>query len=88
MQTPLTHKKLQDHFSYSWWKYVLLVVLAFTSWSIIYATTTYRPPEEKKVVLGVYSPASDANASAYMAEVQRVHMPDMELMEAMYILPD
>ena len=88
MQTPLTRKKLQDHFTYSWWKYLLLVVISFMGWSILYATTAYRPPEEKKVVLGVYSAASDANAAAYMAEVQRVHMSDMELLEAMYILPD
>lgn len=88
MQTPVTRKKLQDHFTYSWWKYLLLAVIAFMSWSIFYATTAYRPPEEKKVVLGVYSAASDDRAAAYMAEVQRVHMPDMELLEAMYILPD
>ncbi len=88
MQTPVTRKKLQDHFSYSWWKYGLLVVIAFMSWSIIYAMTSYRSPEEKKVVLGVYSAASDANATAYMQEVHRIHLPDMEVVEPMYILPD
>ena len=38
--------------------------------------------------MGVYSASSDVNASDYMAQVQRIHMPDMEQMEAMYILPD
>lgn len=88
MQTPITRKKLEDHFSYSWWKYGLVAVLAFMAWSIIYAMTAYQPPQEKKVILGVYSPASDVNARAYMAEVQRVHLTDMEQVDAMYILPD
>ena len=88
MRTPVNRKKLQDHLSYSWWKYVLLIVLAWIGWSIVFSVTSYRPPEEKKVILGVYSPASSANAEAYMTEVQRIHMPDMERVEAMYILPD
>jgi len=88
MKTPVTKKHLHDHLAYSWWKYVLLVVLAFMGWSILYSMTAYRPPEEKKVVMGVYSAASSANAEAYMQEVQQIHMPDMELLEAMYILPD
>lgn len=88
MKTPITRKKLQDHMNYAWWKYGLLVVLAWMGWSILYSVTAYRPPQEKQVILGVFCPASDVNASAYMAEVQRIHMPDMEQMEAMYILPD
>lgn len=88
MKTPITKKRLQDHFAYSWWKYGLLCVIAFMAWSIVYATTEYRPPEEKKVVMGVYSASSDVNANIYMQEVQRLYMPDMELLEAQYILPD
>ncbi|MBQ2953609.1 MAG: hypothetical protein IJE07_08645 [Clostridia bacterium] len=88
MRTPVTRKKLQDHFSYSWWKYGLLILVAWMGWNILYSVTAYRPPEEKKVILGVYSYASSANAEAYMAEVQRVHMPDMERVAPMYILPD
>lgn len=88
MKTPVTRKKIQDHFTYSWWKYILLVVLSFMTWSIVYASTAYRPPEEKKVILGVYSAAPETNAVAYMEEVQRLYLPDMEQVEPMYILPD
>ena len=88
MKTPVTSQRLRDHFTYSWWKYSLLVILAFMGWSILYAVTAYQPPEEKKVILGVYSTGSETNAAAYMQEVQRVHMPDMEAVEPMYILPD
>lgn len=88
MKTPVTRDRLRDHFSYSWWKYGLLAVLAFMFWSILYSMTAYRPPEEKKVILGVYSSGSHVNATAYMQEVQRIHMPEMEAVEPMYILPD
>ena len=88
MRTPVTRKQLKDHFGYSWWKYVLLAVIVWMGWNITYSVTAYRPPQEKQVVLGVYSAGSDVNASDYMAQVQRIHMPDMEQMEAMYILPD
>lgn len=88
METPVTKKRLHDHFTYCWWKYGLLVILAFMGWSIIYSVTAYRPPEEKKVIVGVYSAGSDSTLAAYMQEVQRIHLPDMEKVEPMYILPD
>lgn len=88
MQTPVTRKKLQDHFTYSWWKYGLLCILAFMGWSILYATTAYRSPQEKTIVLGVYSAGSETNAVTYMQQVQQIHLPDMEVVEPMYILPD
>lgn len=88
MKTPVTRKGLHDHFTYSWWKYILLCVLAFMTWSIFYATTAYQPPEEKKVILGVYGVGAEENITAYMQQVQSIHLPEMEAVEQMYILPD
>lgn len=88
MKTPLTKKRIQDHFSYCWWKYVLVAAVAVLGWNVIYSMTAYRPPEEKKVVLGVYANGSESNVAAYMQEVKRIHLPDMEDVSPMYILPD
>ena len=47
MKTPITKKRIQDHFSYCWWKYALVILVSFMGWSIFYSITAYRPPEEK-----------------------------------------
>lgn len=88
MKTPVTQQRLRDHFTYSWWKYVLLVIISFMLWSIAYAMTTPRAPEEKKIIVGLYGSGTDANLDDYMLEVQRIHLPEMEEMSPMDILPD
>lgn len=88
MKTPITKAKIQNHFTYSLWKYALLAVLAIFGWNIIYSVTAYRPPEEKKVVMGVYSYGSDDNIAAYMEQVRLDLLPDMEEVSAQYIMPD
>ncbi len=88
MKTPITKEKLQNHFTYSLWKYALLAVIAVFGWNIIYSVTAYRAPDEKKVVLGVYSYGSEDNINAYMEQLRLDLMPDMEEMNAMYIMPD
>ena len=88
MKTPITKEKIQNHFTYSLWKYALLAVVAIFGWNIIYSVTAYRAPEEKKVILGVYSYGSETNINAYMEQVRLDLMPDMEEMNAMYIMPD
>lgn len=88
MKTPITKEKLQNHFSYSLWKYALLAVVAIFGWNILYSVTAYRAPEEKKVILGIYSYGMEEKINAYMEEMRLELMPDMEEMNAMYIMPD
>lgn len=88
MKTPVTKEKLQHHFSYSLWKYALLIVIAIFGWNLVFSATEYRAPEEKKIVLGVYAYGDEHFINAYMEQVRTEHMPDMEEMNAMYIMPD
>ena len=88
MKTPLTKEKLQHHFTYSLWKYALLAIVAVFGWNLIYSMTAYRAPEEKKVVLGVYSYGDEDRINAYMEQVRVNLMSDMEEMYASYIAPD
>ncbi len=88
MKTPVTKKAIQDHLTYSWWKYALVVLISVMGWNIVYSVTAYRPPEEKKVILGIYSYGTEDHIKAYMEAVRTDMMPDMEEMIPMYIMPD
>ncbi len=88
MKTPLTKARLRQHWQYSWWKYLLLVVLALGGWNILFAVTAYRPPAEKIVDLYVYGYADTEKLGAYLAKVREEQLPEMEQMNAVEVLPD
>lgn len=88
MKTPITREKFQNHITYSSWKYILLVAVAIFGWNIVYSMTQYQPPEEKKVILGVYSYGEDVNITPYMQRVQQELLPEMEDVSVQYIVPD
>ncbi len=88
MKTPVTHERLQNHLTYSWWKYVLMMVLVIFFWSILFTTTRYRPPEEKKVIVGVYGAGNQTALDAYMEDVRQLLLPDMEEMNTQFIMSD
>ena len=46
MKTPVTKQTLRTHFTYSWWKYALLAVLAVFGIDLLYTVTaalTFTP---------------------------------------------
>lgn len=88
MKTPVTQQRLKDHLTYSWWKYVLLILISIFGWNLIYSMTAYRAPEEKKVIVGLYGYGTSYNLDDYMLEVQRIHLPEMEEVAPMDIVPD
>lgn len=88
MKTPVTKEKIQNHITYSLWKYALLAVIAVFGWNIVYTMTAYRPPEEKKINLGMYTYGDETKVNAYMEKVRADLLPDMEEMNAALIMPD
>ena len=88
MKTPITQEKIKNHLTYASWKYALLVIVAIFGWNLIYSVTQYQPPEEKKVILGVYAFADEIGINGYMEQVRQADMPDMEEMSASIIMPD
>jgi len=82
MKTPVTKQTLRTHFTYSWWKYALLAVLAVFGIDLLYTVTAYRPPEEKKVQLYIMGYSDEEALDAYMASVWQEYLPDMEVVEA------
>ena len=49
----ITKKWLRNHWVYSWWKYLLLACICIMGVNLVFTTTAYRPPEEKKIELYV-----------------------------------
>ena len=88
MKTPITREKLKHHITYSLWKYVLLAILAIFGWDIIYSMTAYQPPEEKKIIMGIFSYGDDSYITPYMEKVRQELLPDMEDVSASYMVPD
>lgn len=58
----ITKKWLKNHWAYSWWKYMLLAAICIMGVNILFTTTAYRAPEEKKIELYVCNNYVDAQA--------------------------
>lgn len=58
----ITKKWLKNHWAYSWWKYLLLACICIMGVNIVFTTTAYRPPEEKKIELYVCNGYVDSQA--------------------------
>ncbi|MCL1965129.1 MAG: hypothetical protein FWF69_08735 [Firmicutes bacterium] len=47
--TRITKERIRNHFTYSLWKYALLAVFAIFGWNLIYSSTAYRAPKDKRL---------------------------------------
>ena len=87
IKTPLDPGRIKNHFAYGYWKYLILIVAAVFGWNLIYQTTEYRPPDEKRIDFYVASNTMDSNAvEAWLLEARQQAFPDMELMEAYTVM--
>lgn len=87
MKTPVTRKAIQQHWNYSWWKYLLLAAGCLFAWNLFFTTTAYRPPAEKKVDFYVCGGVQD-EIDAYMENVRLNEMYDMEQMSSVVLMSD
>ncbi|MDD3410204.1 MAG: hypothetical protein PHY12_05270 [Eubacteriales bacterium] len=82
LHMPITKKRIRNHLQYSFWKYAILVIVALFGWNLIYTTTRYRPPEDKKVEFYVSgyagALASQDRLQELMDAIHQEVLPDME----------
>ena len=52
-QNRITKSWLKNHWAYSWWKYLVLTAICIMGVNILFTSTAYRAPEEKKIELYV-----------------------------------
>lgn len=75
----ITKKWLKNHFAYSWWKYLLVVCVSVLGVNVLFTTTAYRPPEEKKIEVYVLNGYTDAQAlRAELLPLFEQKCPDQE----------
>lgn len=58
----ITKRWLKNHWTYSWWKYLLVIALSVMGIDMLFTSTAYRPPEEKKIELYVCNEYVDSIA--------------------------
>ena len=56
----ITKHRVRNHWTYSWWKYLLMAVCVVFGVNIYFTTTAYRPPENKKVEIYLCKGWADA----------------------------
>ena len=88
MKTPVNVRTIRQHLTYSWWKYALLIVLGALAVNLYFTVTVYRPPESRKVLLYVYGLADEEGLNAYLEDVHREQMPEMEEMGSLILSTD
>ena len=88
MNTPLNLKTLKQHFAYSWWKYLLVALIAFGLVDLLYTVTAYRSPANKKVEFYVYGMMEQEKLTSYMEKVRTTEMEDMEVMTPLQLMND
>ena len=68
--TRITRERLKNHWVYSSWKYLLMVVIFVAGWNLTYSVTEYKPPREKRLEMYVLAQAyNDENVRALAAEM-------------------
>lgn len=88
MKTPLTKKRLQQHFTYSWWKYALLVSVGILFWNIFFSVTTPQTPQEYRVTTYIYAVGDQEGLNAYLENVRTTEMADMQQVDTIFTYPD
>ena len=83
ISTPLTKERIKHHLAYSSWKYLLVVVGVIMGWSLIYTTTAYRSPQNKRIDVYVQSVTTTPEImDAFMKPVWEKAVPDMEVVQS------
>ena len=87
IQTPITKERLKNHFTYSSWKYALVVVAAIFGWSLIYTTTAYRSPQDKRIDLYVQTSTTTAERmDEFIEPIWREVTPEMETVSSVALM--
>lgn len=82
----LTKKWLKNHWHYSWWKYMVLAAVCILGVNLLFTTTAYRAPEEKKIELYVCNGYVDSMAlQEKLSGVFFERMPEQEELTVMNV---
>ena len=88
LKTPVNKSTVQNHLTYSFWKYLVMGVCVVMGWSLIYTTTAYRSPQNKRIDLYVQSSTTSSELiNAFIDPVWKSTVPDMESVSSVVLMP-
>lgn len=86
IKTPLNKNRLRNHFTYSSWKYIAIVIASIFGWNLLYTMTAYRSPEHLRIDVYIQSgTASQETVNAFFKPVWDECVPDMETVESIIL---
>ena len=88
MKTPINARTLRQHLTYNWWKYLLIIAVAFGLVDLLYTVTAYRSPRDKTVGFYVYGYMNETDLKPYLDNIRETEMSDMEEINAYALTMD
>ena len=86
LKTPVNQETIKHHITYSSWKYILMAVLVVMGWSLIYTTTAYRSPQNKRIDVYIQSNiGSQEVIDAFLEPVWKNAVPEMETVSSVVL---
>lgn len=76
--TKITRDRIRHHFNYNWWKYVLLAVVAVFGWDMVYTSTAYRAPKDKRLDGYIVGYSTPEETLQWLSEETLALFPQLE----------
>ena len=88
IKTPVTKENIRNHLTYSSWKYLVIAIAAIAGWSLIFTTTAYRSPQNKRIDVYVQTvTATSEDIDAFLKPIWEKTVPDMETVQSVTLIP-
>ena len=86
IKTPINRETVRHHITYSSWKYIVMAVMVLMGWSLIYTTTAYRSPQNKRIDVYVQSNiGSQEMIDAFLEPIWKKTVPEMETVSSVIL---
>ncbi len=87
MKSVLNADKLKNHFIYSWWKYLIVLIAGTLGINFLYVVSEPRVPDNQKLEVIVCGSSLDLDFNVYMEQVCANEMPGI-LETDVTVIPD
>lgn len=86
IKTPVNRETLKHHITYNSWKYIVMAVCVVMGWSLIYTTTAYRSPQDKRIDVYIQSNIGSSEViDAFLEPIWKETVPDMETVSSVLL---
>lgn len=78
IDSKITKKRMQNHFAYAKWQYVVVIIAMVLGLELIFSVTAYRPPEDKVILTYLCVPTLVMDTDYNLREQTVPLFPEME----------